>query len=589
MLLLCKIKYNPLSVRRLAKLRDFMKKERTAFVFALAGVLLCAVLMCGCNGREEPHDEPPPVGNTVTVNVCSQDGAQILKSAEVDFTSTYFCEFLLENADFYSESSGLFTEPDGAGVKVYDYYGIFTPEFIAFCEGKESVNVYEYKVCKTYELVLKNGTGEERRIHNVSDSFDLPEVDRRGYVFKGWSAMESGGGERMYVNGGDYKEDVVLYAIFSPVSFRIMYSVDPRNPSYCGSIKTATYGQKFTLDAPSETGFVFHGFYTEPDGKGDKICSESGESYMAVNFLPPDGQDYYLYAYFTEALVQKLIYDNIGIDTSVTVRYKGYYADGGELVATYNDGETVENKRPQPRAGYYFAGWYTNGGHTKYNFAQKRQSAHLILTAKFEKTEYDLFSGVTADGLTMGSLGYGSNNAHSYTYVYDCEDATVQFSYGFSVGDTQCRAVLTVTVGGSLVYRNETAAGERASGSFNAVRGDKITITAYVTKNSSGGTIDFAAGNEGTATSSVRVVMPFEFSVLVTEGSHFTLEYGEVEGKTFKGYYTGENGTGTRLTDSEGKSLAPWEARENNHYYKPYDDSVPDEEDCGVKIYAFYV
>lgn len=554
-----------------------------------AAVVLCAVVLSGCFGRSDKYEEPPAADNTVAVNVCSQDGAQILKSAEVDFTSTYFCEFLLENADFYSESSGLFTEPDGAGVKVYDYYGIFTPEFIAFCEGKESVNVYEYKVCKTYELVLKNGTGEERRIHNVSDSFDLPEVDRRGYVFKGWSAMESGGGERMYVNGGDYKEDVVLYAIFSPVSFRIMYSVDPRNPSYCGSIKTATYGQKFTLDAPSETGFVFHGFYTEPDGKGDKICSESGESYMAVNFLPPDGQDYYLYAYFTEALVQKLIYDNIGIDTSVTVRYKGYYADGGELVATYNNGETVENKQPQPRAGYYFAGWYTNGGKSRYNFAQKRQSTHLILTAKFEKTNYSLFSGVAGDGLTMSGLAYGSVNAHSCVYVYDCEDGVVNFSYRFSVSDSQCSAVLSVFVNGIPAYSNETAAGGTANGSFTAERGDTVTVKAYVTKNSKGGAVDITFGGVVNASSTVKVVMPDECYVYVTEGSGFTLEYGEVEGKTFKGYYTGENGTGTRLTDSEGKSLAPWEARENNHYYKPYDDSVPDEEDCGVKIYAFYV
>lgn len=61
------------------------------------------------------------------------------------------------------------------------------------------------------------------------------------------------------------------------------------------------------------------------------------------------------------------------------------------------------------------------------------------------------------------------------------------------------------------------------------------------------------------------------------------------EGKTFMGYFTGENGTGEQITDTTGKSLKPWVIKENNHYYKPYEDYIIHEYDYGLKIYAYYI
>ena len=37
-----------------------------------------------------------------------------------------------------------------------------------------------------------------------------------------------------------------------------------------------------------------------------------------------------IYGYFTEAQIQQIIYDNINIDNTMTVRYRGYYANDDE-------------------------------------------------------------------------------------------------------------------------------------------------------------------------------------------------------------------------------------------------------------------
>ena len=50
-----------------------------------------------------------------------------------------------------------------------------------------------------------------------------------------------------------------------------------------------------------------------------------------INFLPEDGMDSInIYGYFTEAQTQQIIYDNINIDNTMTVRYRGYYANDDE-------------------------------------------------------------------------------------------------------------------------------------------------------------------------------------------------------------------------------------------------------------------
>ena len=49
----------------------------------------------------------------------------------------------------------------------------------------------------------------------------------------------------------------------------------------------------------------------------------------------------------------------------------------------------------------------------------------------------------------MENLAY--EQPHAYTYVYDCEDGTVEFSASFQIYTDDCSAKLSVTVNGSLL------------------------------------------------------------------------------------------------------------------------------------------
>ena len=60
-------------------------------------------------------------------------------------------------------------------------------------------------------------------------------------------------------------------------------------------------------------------------------------------------------------------------------------------------------------------------------------------------------------------------------------------------------------------------------------------------------------------------------SKTVTYNSDFELPYNEKTNFTFKGYYTGENGTGTKITDETGASLVPYNFTSDIELYAYYE------------------
>lgn len=570
-----------------------MKKKFLIYVLTFVLILPCAMLLSGCFSDDKKNNQTETSqASTTTINFYYQNGNDLKRSINVDLSTTYYCEIGIENANFY-ETSGYYTEKDGKGIAVYDVVNNYTPAFKSFCEGKTVVNVYEYKVDKTYKLTLAYNGRTENRTCKVADDISLPEVNKYGYNFKGWSENPN---EDFFtiksIYAGKYTENVTLYAIFKPISFEIRYSTMPTNSGYCNESKRVTYDEIFKIEKPYTDGYLFHGFYTKPYGQGEQICDENCQ--FIIDFLPEDGMDsIYIYGYFTKAQTQQIIYDNINIDNTMTVRYRGYYANDVEkdYVVTYNEGDIIECIEPQKRTGHYFAGWYTPQD-SKYNFEKSTENEKLlILKARFIKTDDSLFSNVinNAKTLNMENLAYGQS--HAYPYVYDCEDGTVGFSAKFQIYTDDCSAMLSVTVNGSLAYSQEISNKETVSGSFNAKRGDKIVFSSYVTTNAPNGALKLSFSNdvETIANSVVVVERPDEFIMTVTEANNFEIEFAKIEGKTFMGYFTGENGTGEQITDATGKSLKPWVIKENNHYYKPYEDYITQENEYGLKLYAYYI
>ena len=43
----------------------------------------------------------------------------------------------------------------------------------------------------------------------------------------------------------------------------------PTNSEYCNESKRVTYDEVLTIEKPYTVGYLFHGFYTEPNGQGE--------------------------------------------------------------------------------------------------------------------------------------------------------------------------------------------------------------------------------------------------------------------------------------------------------------------------------
>lgn len=156
----------------------------------------------------------------------------------------------------------------------------------------------EYKV--TFES--ENGEAAETRLIKSGERYSLPEQPQKeGMSFAGWYTRPNGGGERIDAESiFSAAADQLLYARWSGDTFRVTFV------GFGGEIaaeREISYGQPYRLDLVYEImpdhikyvyckvpGYDFQGWYTQPNGGGQKI------SYGDVLSVP---RDHSLYAYYT--------------------------------------------------------------------------------------------------------------------------------------------------------------------------------------------------------------------------------------------------------------------------------------------------
>ena len=192
----------------------------------------------------------------------------------------------------------------------------------------------------TKNLELVNETGK-----NLSQT----KPTRSGYIFQGWATNvklvtingeKEYSGEVVYQPGDTYKEakdTVVLFAIWSPITYAIKYN--DNGGSGAPAAQTKTYGTALTLSntKPTRSGYTFQGWSTTKDGNA---AYQPGGSYTANEAVT-------LYA------VWKI--------NTYKVKFDANGGSGAPAAQTKTYGKTLTLSSTSPTlTGHTFQGWATS-------------------------------------------------------------------------------------------------------------------------------------------------------------------------------------------------------------------------------------
>ena len=135
------------------------------------------------------------------------------------------------------------------------------------------------------KLDALNGGKKNSVFYADGDYVELPAPIKSGFVFRGWYDLEggaSGGGQKFesgYLNG-----DMQLFAFWVSqkitVNFAVGFDVEISEKS-----KEIYFGEEYSLPVPrlNDSRYAFGGWYTEPNGKGERLCDEFGDGLSVWN------------------------------------------------------------------------------------------------------------------------------------------------------------------------------------------------------------------------------------------------------------------------------------------------------------------
>lgn len=294
-----------------------------------------------------------------------EDGTEISVSRPVDYGSSFQ---LATKSDktiklYYDyNNDGMSTTPVMTGTsKEYDKV---TLTFLGWKLYKKTVTGYErvnYILYASGQTVkdLTTVDGEVLVFFpdwNGTGSVTLPTLKSTGYTFQGWAEEQN---EQDYANAKNgtytFSDTMTVYAMWKPKEYTI--TLNGQGATYLPqSSVTMTFDSVGpNIELPTKNGYLFDGYFTEPNGGGEEYYDEAGQT--TKTWTIADGSVTTLYAKWTP------------VDYSMYLNpHKGYFieADGSKNTAmkrislTYEttDGADLSDMLPK-RIGYTFAGWYT--------------------------------------------------------------------------------------------------------------------------------------------------------------------------------------------------------------------------------------
>lgn len=168
---------------------------------------------------------------------------------------------------------------------------------------------------------------------------DMPQIEiptRTGYTFNGYYDQPQGAGGKYYNSVGgskrhwDKTNDATLYAKWTVNVYNVV--LDAQGGVGGTSQVSATYGtEPDAIEVPTKTGYIFGGYFTEPDGQGTQYYSAIGQGTTTWDVT----SDTTLYARWIEDWVTITMDDNAPEELVVT--FNSNTADDG-ISVTFDSG-----------------------------------------------------------------------------------------------------------------------------------------------------------------------------------------------------------------------------------------------------------
>ena len=303
---------------------------------------------------------------------------------------------------------------------------------------------------------------------------------------------------------------------------------------------TASYGYAMPALSfvPLRVGYLFDGFYTDPDGLGLKYYNADGTSARDWDWL----ENKTLYAKWTASYA-------ITLDKQDGV--------GGTDVVSPIYGEPMPPISVPTMAGHTFGGYFTQtaGGGDQYytNFGTSardwdKTDAETTLYAKWTANAYT----VTLDQ-TGGSGGTGSVTV-TYGSAMPTEDVTMPSRTGYAFGGYYSEP----DGGGTQYYTALGASAGEWDVADNATLYAKWTAVTYTV------TLDKQSGSGGTNSVTATYGQPLPDVTTHVEPPGLPVTMPTRDGYSFGGYFTETGGGGVQYYTSIGTSARTWDIASNN-------------------------
>ena len=181
-----------------------MKRLRQLLTYSICFLLVS----CGTTPNNQSEDSSEPI-EQYTVNVYLPDGVTTRsETLYANYNGDQYIYFGNTSYSFY----GYFTQANGEGEKIVDENGKVLSDFPTKVNSS-TFSIYPYIVEREYTLSFVTGTTDtvSPQNHKATDSYDLPDVSKTGYYFKGWSTKSDDFSGTNSVYSGRFYEDTTLY------------------------------------------------------------------------------------------------------------------------------------------------------------------------------------------------------------------------------------------------------------------------------------------------------------------------------------------------------------------------------------------